>query len=418
MIAVGTPVVAESTRRLYLTSGLIGAATFLYGLALGDSVRAWQSLLVNFLFFGGLAQAGVVISAIMQVTSSRWGRALKRTAEATAAFFPISFALLLALLAGVTAWAPWVHEPVDAKAAWLNVPFFVTRQLLGFLVLTGLSLRYVYQSLRPDIGLLHESSQHRATGFNRRLIAGWRGLDQERRISQRAQSRLAPAILIAYGWVFTLVAFDFFMSLDPHWFSTLAGGYYFTGNLFLGLAFLGVIAVWSRQQLHLTDYIGPHQLHDIGKLLFGFCILWAYMFWSQYLVIWYGDLPEETEFIYRRLHGAWGPLAWTVFAMAFVIPFVVLLSRKVKTAPRAFQLIAFVPFVGMWLERFILVSPSLWHGPGLPLGLTELLITLGVAGLFAWSYTTFLQVFPVLPLADPSLGTADTHPLAHGAAAG
>ena len=418
MIAVGTPVVAESTRRLYLTSGLIGGATFLYGLALGDSIRAWQSLLVNFLFFGGLAQAGVVISAIMQVTSSRWGRALKRTAEATAAFFPISFALLLTLLAGVTAWAPWVHDPVDARAAWLNVPFFVTRQLLGFLVLTGLSLRYVYQSLRPDIGLLHESSQHRATGFSRRLIAGWRGLDQERRISQRAQSRLAPAILIAYGWLFTLVAFDFFMSLDPHWFSTLAGGYYFIGNLFLGLAFLGVIAVWSRQQLHLTDYIGPHQLHDIGKLLFGFCILWAYMFWSQYLVIWYGDLPEETEFIYHRLHGAWGPLAWTVFAMAFVIPFVVLLSRKVKTAPRAFQLIAFVPFVGMWLERFILVSPSLWHGPGLPLGLTELLITLGVAGLFAWSYTTFLQVFPVLPLADPSLGTADTHPLAHGAAAG
>ena len=109
MIAVGTPVVAESTRRLYLTSGLIGAATFLYGLALGDGIRAWQSLLVNFLFFGGLAQAGVVISAIMQVTSSRWGRALKRTAEATAAFFPISFALLLTLLAGVTAWAPWAH---------------------------------------------------------------------------------------------------------------------------------------------------------------------------------------------------------------------------------------------------------------------------------------------------------------------
>ena len=417
MIAVGTPVVAESTRRLYLTAGLIGALTFLYGLALGDSIRAWQSLLVNFLFFGGLAQAGVVISAIMQVTSSRWGRALKRTAEATAAFFPVSFALLLILLSGITAWAPWVDEPVDSKSAWLNIPFFVTRQLLGFLLLTGLSLRYVYQSLRPDIGLLNESNQHHATGFSRRLIAGWRDLDTERRCSQRAQSQLAPAVLIAYGWLFTLVAFDFFMSLDPHWFSTLAGGYYFIGNLLLGLAFLGVTAVWSKQQLQLADYIGPHHFHDLGKLLFGFCILWAYMFWSQYLVIWYGDLPEETEFIYHRMHGAWGPLAWAVFAMAFVIPFVVLLSRKVKTTPRGLQSIAIVPLVGMWFERFILVSPSLWQGPGLPLGLMEFLITLGIAGLFAWSYTTFLQVFPVLPLADPKLGTADTHPQAHGSSA-
>ncbi|MBM62430.1 MAG: hypothetical protein CL484_05720 [Acidobacteria bacterium] len=413
MIAVGTPVVSESTRRLYLAAGLIGGLTFLYGLVFGDSLRAWQSLLVNFLFFGGLAQAGVVISAIMQVTSSRWGRALKRIAEATTAFFPISFVLLLILLAGVKAWAPWVHEPVDTKAAWLNIPFFATRQLIGFLVLTGLSLRYVYQSLRPDIGLLDETNKHQAVGFSRRLISNWRGLDQERQSSQRSQSRLAPALLIAYGWVFTLVAFDFFMSLDPHWFSTLAGGYYFIGNLLLGFAFLSVIAVWSRRRLDLTSYIGKHHLHDIGKLLFGFCILWAYMFWSQYLVIWYGDLAEETEFIYHRMHGPWAPLAWTVFATVFVIPFVVLLSRKVKTSYRALQLIAFVPFVGMWLERFILVSPSMWHGPGVPLGLTELLITCGATGLFAWCYTTFLQVFPVLPLADPRLGLVDTHPQAH-----
>jgi hypothetical protein len=413
MIAVGTPVVSESTRRLYLVAGLAGAAAFLYGVALGDSIRAWQSLLVNFLFFGGLAQAGVAISAIMQVTSSRWGRALKRTSEATAAFFPISLVLLLTLLAGTTAWAPWVHEPVESKAAWLNIPFFVTRQVLGFLLLTGLSLRYVYRSLRPDIGQLDQSGERAATGFSRRLISGWQGIHQERQTSQRSQSRLAPAVLIAYGWIFTLVAFDFFMSLDPHWFSTLAGGYYFIGNLFIGLAFLSIIAVWSRDELQLRQYIGPHQLHDVGKLLFGFCILWAYMFWSQYLVIWFGDLAEETEFIYHRMHGAWGPLSWTVFAMAFVIPFVVLLSRAVKTNPRGLTIIACVAFIGMWLERFILVSPSLWHGDGVPLGLIELLVSVGVGGLFAWSYTTFLQTFPVLPLADPRLQPASAHPHAH-----
>ena len=413
MIAVGTPVVSGSARRLYLGAGGIGAAAFLYGAFLGDSVRAWQSLLVNFLFFGGLAQAGVVLSAIMQVTSSRWGRALKRTAEATSAFLPVSLVLLLVLLAGVSAWAPWVHEPVEAKQAWLNVPFFVTRQILGFLLLAGISLAYVYRSVRPDIGLLDQSGEHTAHGLARRLIAGWRGIDEERQTGQRAQNRLAPAVLVAYAWIFTLVAFDFFMSLDPHWFSSLAGGYYFIGNLFAGFAFLAVAAVWSRERLHLTAYVGPHQLHDVGKLLFGFCILWAYMFWSQYLVIWYGDLPEETEFIAHRMNGAWAPLAWTVFAMVFVIPFVVLLSRAVKTSPRGLTAIACVGLAGMWLERFILVSPSLWHGDGVPLGVVELLVTAGVLGLFAWCYTTFLETFPVLAVSDPRLEPASAHPNAH-----
>ena len=413
MIAVGTPVVLERTRRLYLGAGLVGAAAFLYGVFLGDSIRAWQSLLVNFLFFGGLAQAGVVLSAIMQVTSSRWGRALKRTAEATSAFLPVSFVLLLLLLAGVGAWAPWVHEPVEAKQAWLNIPFFVTRQILGFLLLGGISVAYVYWSVRPDIGRLNQSGQHRATGFAGRMITGWRGIDEERALAQRAQSGLAPAVLIAYAWIFTLVAFDFFMSLDPHWFSSLAGGYYFIGNLFAGWAFLAVVAVWARDRLQLREYVGSHQLHDVGKLLFGFCILWAYMFWSQYLVIWFGDLPEETEFIAHRMNGVWAPLAWTVFALVFVIPFVVLLSRAVKTSPRGLTAIACVGLVGMWLERFILVSPSLWHGDGVPLGVIELLVTTGVLGLFAWCYTTFLQTFPVLPVSDPRLELASAHPYAH-----
>ncbi len=413
MISVGTPVVSDGTRRLCLSAGFVGAAAFLYGVVVGDSIRAWQSLLVNFLFFGGLAQAGVVLSAIMQVTSSRWGRGLKRTAEATTAFLPVSFLLLLVLLAGVSAWAPWVREPVEAKQAWLNIPFFVTRQALGGLLLGGISLAYVYRSVRPDIGVLDQSGEHVATGFARRLIAGWRGIDEERETAQRSQSRLAPAVLIAYGWIFTLVAFDFFMSLDPHWFSSLAGGYYFIGNLFAGFALLAVVAVWARERLQLKEYVGPHQLHDVGKLLFGFCILWAYMFWSQYLVIWFGDLPEETEFIAHRTQGTWAPLAWTVFALVFVIPFVVLLSRAVKTSPRGLTAIACVGLVGMWLERFILVSPSLWHGEGVPLGVIELLVTAGVLGLFAWCYTTFLQTFPVLTLSDPRLEPASSHPNAH-----
>ena len=400
--------VPPRARNVLLGLAALGALAFLYGIVLGDAVRAWESLLVNFLFFGGLAQAGVVLSCILQVTSARWGRPLKRVAEATAAFLPAAFILLLVLLAGTAAWAPWVHEPVEAKTPWLNVPFFVSRELLAFLVLGGFSLRYVYRSLRPDIGMLDESGARPAAGLSAQLIRGWQGLDTERATGQRRQTRWAVAVLIAYGWAFTLIAFDFVMALDPHWFSTLLGGYYFIGNLLIGLAFLAGVAAAGRRRLGIAGYVGRHQLHDLGKLLFGFCILWAYLFWSQYLVIWYGDLAEETEFVYHRMHGAWEPVAWAVLAMTFVGPFVVLLSRAVKTWVPGLTAVAAVVFAGMWLERFLLVAPSLWHGEGVPLGLLELLVTAGVLGLFVVCYTTFLDRFPTLPVSDPRLAPAET----------
>jgi len=150
------------------------------------------------------------------------------------------------------------------------------------------------------------------------MIGGWHGLAEERARNQRSQDVLAPCVLIAYGWIVSIVAIDFVVALDPHWFSTLAGAYYFVGNLFVGVAFLAVAAIWTRDRLRLHDYIGDRQLYDVGKLIFGFCILWAYMLWSQYLVIWYGDLLEETEFIAHRMHGSWAPLTWNALAMTFL----------------------------------------------------------------------------------------------------
>lgn len=390
-------------RRLCVSLGIIAGITFLYGVIFGDETRAWQILLVNFLFFGGLAQSGVVISAIMQTTSARWGRALKRAAEATAAFFPVSLILLVVLLTGTANWAPWAQQPIEAKLPWLNVPFFVVRQLIAFLLLSAFSLLYVYRSLRPDIGLQHETSEQPVSRIAKNLIKGWRGTQVELSAGQRSQNRLAVCVLITYGWVFTLLAFDFVMALDPHWFSTLFGGYYFVGNVFVGLAFLSVIATWGRKRLGIEAYVGPEQFHDVGKLLFGFCMLFTYMFWSQYLVIWYGDLPEETEFLYHRLHGVWQPVILVVFAMTFFIPFIALLGRTVKRQPSALLAIAVVICIGMWLERFVLVVPSLWQNESIPFGLTELLITAGITGVFGYCYASFFDHFPAIPVSDQKL---------------
>lgn len=396
-------VLSARGRRLAGALVLAGAAAFVHGVALGDARRAWQALLVNFLFFTGLAQSGVVLSALVQATSARWARPIKRVAEATAAFLPVSALLLAVLLLGLPAWAPWAGAPAPARQGWLAAPWFAARESAAFLLLIGVSLAYVYHSVRPDVGLLHETGERAAAGLARRLTAGWRGAGPERDRGQRRQSLLAPFVLLAGGWVFSLVAFDFVVALDPHWYSTLAGGYFFAGSLLAGIALLALAAARGRERLGLAAHVGRRQLHDLGALLFGFSVLWAYLLWSQYLVIWYADLPEEAAFVARRLGGAWAPLAWTVVGLVFVLPFTVLLGRRAKASPAALAAVAAAVLAGLWLERFLLVAPSLRPGAGLPPGLPELLVTAGAGGAFILCCDRFLQVVPVLPVSDPKL---------------
>ena len=397
------PLLTPRRSRLLAAAGLVGVAAFVIGLFISPA-RAWTALLVNFLFWAGLSHAGVAFSAMFQTTSAGWARPIKRLAEATVAFLPIAAVMLLVLLAGAPTWIPWALEPDEARQAWLNVPFLAVRQSLGFLLLSGLGLIYVWASLRPDVGQLAEAGQPVWVPLGRRAATRWRGLDAERERSQRRQSRLAPALLIAYACVLSLQAFDFVMSLDPHWFSTLAGGYFFVGNLYVGIAFLALATVWIGSRPELSAYVGVGHRHDVGRLLLGFCMLWAYLFWAQYLVIWYGDLPEETAFVaLRTMDAPWAPVAWLVLGAAFVAPFLLLLSREIKRRARGLTIVALIALVGMWLERFILVAPSLWRGQGLPLGAIELLVTAGVGSLFVLCYTALLQRVPMLPIADPRL---------------
>ena len=382
---------------------LVGVVALISGMVT-DETRAWNALLVNFLFWSGLGHAGVAFSAMFQATSARWARPLKRIAEGTVAFLPVSAVMLIVLLVGVSAWAPWMHEPNAARQAWLNAPAFVVRQTVGFLLLGALSLAYVHASIRPDIGQLRDAGRPVWPALARRFSGNWRGLDAERQVSQRRQGRLSPALLVMYCCVLSLQAFDFIMSLDPHWYSTLAGGYFFVGNLYIGVAFLALVAVWIGSRPEMEGCVGRGQLYDIGRLLLGFCMLWAYLFWSQYLVIWYGDLPEETAFVaHRTVDAPWAPLAWAVLGTAFVIPFLMLLSRELKHHPLGLSLVSAIALIGMWFERFILVGPSLWKGKQLPIGPIEILVTAGVGALFVLCYTAFLQRVPMLPVADPLL---------------
>jgi hypothetical protein len=372
---------------LFAALALSGAAAFLLGIGGPHTLRAWQAYLVNYVFWTGLSFGAVLFVAVLNMTDARWGRSLKRLAEALGAFLPASFLLFWVLYFGREEIFPWVSEPVPEKARWLNVGFLFARNGAGLLLLTLLSMALISYSVRADREFITRPDGSAAPEGGKL----W-----------RAQRVLSPIIGILYAFILSLLAFDLIMSLDPHWYSTLFGAYYFMSSFFAALAALVFVSHLLRRARGLQDYIHPHHLHDLGKLLFAFCLFTGYLFYVQFLVIWYGNLPEETKYIILRVRFTpWEPVAWTVLAMIFILPFLVLLRRKWKMNPAVMIPVSLIVLAGMWLERFILVAPSLWKEKTLPLGLVEIMITAGFFGIMALSLGAFLRRVPLWPVSDP-----------------
>jgi hypothetical protein len=344
----------------------------------------------------------VLFVAVLNMTNARWARPMKRMAEAPAAFLPISFALFWVLYLGREQIFQWIHEPVPGKEGWLEVGFLFARDGAGLFLFVAVSIALVYHSVRRD-----RAFALGPTDMERRKIPAadegdTRLEDGKANRGWRAQIVLSPVVGILYAVVLTLLAFDLIMSLDPHWFSTLFGAYYFVGSFYTALAAIVIIAGFCSMTMGLRPFIVPRHFHDLGKLLFGFCLLTGDFFYSQFLVIWYGNLPEEAKYVILRIREwPWEPLAWIVLCVCFALPFVVLLSKKLKMKPWPMMILSGIILAGMWLERFLLVVPSLWKEKTFPLGHIEILITAGFLGLVALSVMIFLRKFPMLPLSDP-----------------
>ena len=204
--------------------------------------------------------------------------------------------------------------------------------------------------------------------------------------------------IMAFALVLSLIGYDLVMSIDPHWYSTLFGAYHFVKAFYVGLG--GLIILASICYMRQGDRSGllPAHFHDVGKLFFAFCLVWADFFYCQFVVIWYGNIPEETSYVIERtMLAPWNVLAWTVFVICFVIPFFILLNKNIKTKPIAMISISGLVIIGIWLEHLLLVGPVLNHGvDALPLGISDLLITLGFMGLMAFAVTFFMSLFPGL----------------------
>jgi hypothetical protein len=378
---------------------LVGAAAFAAALAGGATVRAWQAFHVNFLFWRGLAFAGVVISAILRLTESRWGWTVRRLGECSAALLPLVLLLQLGIVAGWGTLGPELGDVARAKQLWLAPSSLLLRDGVALLLLVALALAYVYFSLRPDLGAAKEAGKA-AGPLADRLTRGWRGAAAEAARARRITGVLAPLLVLGYCLGFTLFGIDQVMGLDPTWTSTLFGAYFFITSLYLGWAALAAAAALVR--LRGFRELGPAMdddvLHSLGKLLFAFCFLALDFFWSQFLVIWYGNLPEETPFVLRRVREQpWADVAFTVLLFCFLVPFVALLFKRIKRDPRTLLIVSLLVAGAMWLERFLLVVPSVWQGGGLPLGFLELGVTAGFCGAAGLCYLWLLRRVPLLP---------------------
>ena len=216
--------------------------------------------------------------------------------------------------------------------------------------------------------------------------------------------RLSVAFVIVFALSFWLASVDWIMSLEPDWYSTIFGVYNFAGLFASALALIVLVVLWMRRMGELADFVTDEHLHDLGKLLFAFSTFWMYIYFSQYMLIWYANIPEESTYYVRRREPSWVPLFYLNVALNWVVPFLALLSRPAKRT-RVLAWVAVVVLLGRWLDLYLMVWPAVVPGPP-RLGLGEVGPLLAAAGLFVLAFErTFAQAPPV-PLREPALAAS------------
>ncbi len=385
----------------------LGFLAFIIQVAGNHPERAWQTYLINFLLWSAIAQGGLLFSVVMHLTKARWSGPLSSLSETFSAFFPISFILFLILFIGKSYLFPWASMDLHGKEVWLNVPFLFFRDGIALLILYGLGFGYLFYALQ--LKTTRQVTGSRLRIFLDQKMGNRQGGDQddhpdENRIRQR-MSTFSVLYALAFACVLSLIGYDLVMALDPHWVSTLFGAYQFIKAFYIGLGGLIILAAVVYLTRGESSGLTSVHFHNLGKLFFGFCILWADFFYVQLVVIWYGNIPEETVYVIERtMLPPWNFLAWIVFAVCFVIPFLILLNKNVKTRPRFMIMLAAMIIVGIWFEHLLLIGPVISHeSHTLPLGLMDGLITLGFLGLMIFAVVSFMDAFPELMQVKPTM---------------
>jgi hypothetical protein len=333
-----------------------GVATFLAGLVWAPA-RAWTSLLVAGFLLTGFGLAGVVFVAIQYACGAGWSTAFRRVPEAMSVILPFGLGVMaFAFLGRPSAYSWTTHAPHPGfQQFWLRWPFFLARAAVYMTVWAVLGAAIVRTSRRQD----HDNSV----------------------------------------W---LASFDWVMSLEPNWASTIFGIYNFAGMFSGGLALLVLFVLWLQRSGPLRDFVNEEHLHDLGKLLFAFATFWMYIWFSQYMLIWYADITEETAYYVARLHNAWAPLFLLNMILNWAVPFAALLPRSTKRSPRALGRVAAVVLAGRVLDVYLMIAPPI-QGAHPTVGIWEVGVLAGVAGVVVLAFYRGIRGAAPVPFNDPYL---------------
>ena len=357
-------------------NGVITSAYTLMNTA--ETTTFWAMLSVNFVFYLGMTQTGIIFSAIMRIAKSEWGRYFSRLGEIlTLSFIPVAFITFLIIYIGGTEnlfyWAspsPSPEHDVGHVSPWLGKGLFLWRTLITMAAFYIMSYIYFRTTLIEDKGT-HVS------------------YDIEKRLNL-----MAGFVMVFYIIANTNVAWDFGMMIIPHWESTIFPPYFWVGNVFGGTAFLFLLARLFLSQGGKQS-IDKEHLDSMGKVLLGFTLLWIYMFWSQHIVLWYSDLPNLTGPLFKQMSGNYTGTFSTMILALFILPFFALIFRRIKLSISGLSITACIICIGTWTTRYLMILPVFKNGSE-PVLATWTGISLILAGLAATvlSVLLFLRLFP------------------------
>lgn len=381
---------------------IIGLLVFIAALLI-DPARAWHSYLFNWVWAFSITQGAIVLAAVTTIAKGLWARPLRRYAISWVGFLPIGYLMMLPILFfGADHIFPWIEHPVPGKEAYLNMPFLTVRNILALAALVGVSLYFAYVTLRPDLGMMRDSIDQRLHPLYTRFTRGWRGQEPEEFQAYKKLTVITPVLVLLYALAWTFLGWDFLMSLEPHWFSTLFSAFVFMGGFLGGIALVIVMAHLYSRQHGFGGVVPSSTFHDLGKMFLGITIFWAYLFFSHYIVIWYGKLPLEQEYLIHRLVQPYRITSSIVFFAIFVIPFFGMLSATAKRRTGLLMMFALISLFGLWLERWTLVYPSLYIGVDtLPLGWREIGVLPLFLGLMLMAHSWFASRFPMFQVWQP-----------------
>ena len=370
---------------------LVGGAGLVVGVAgvlLGVSPQQFfRSYLVGFMFCLGVSLGSLAITMIHHLTSGGWGMVSRRPLEAAARTLPLVTLYFVPIaLFGLQPLYLWARPDAVAadhvlqmKAPYLNVPFFLGRAAFYFIAWNALALTLSRWSREQD-------------------AHGLRPIGSERKFRV-----LSSGGLLVYALTITFASVDWVMSLDPHWYSTIFGILFMGGQGLAALAFVIIVLASVVNVPPLVGVIKPVHFHDLGKLMFAFVMLWAYFSFSQFLIIWSGNLPEELPWYLERMHGVWGLIAVALVVVQFAAPFLLLLSRDLKRNPRMLRNVALVILAMRFFDLLWLIKPG---AEGLHLHWMDFVLPTGLIGLWLYVFVGQLRRRPALPVYDPYFAEA------------